>query len=338
MPYYSDPSPYPGIHRFKLPLTGSPLKYINAYLIPGRDGHLLIDTCWKFSDAAQALDQELKAIDINPADIKRIIITHAHVDHYGLAAGVIKQSNARLALHAVENKMINLRYRQSYRFSLDANAIWRTSGVLERYIPDPKEMVNRYHQMVTIAEPDELFQGGEIIDHNEFRFEVIWTPGHSPGHICLYDANHKLFFSGDHILPGITSNIGLHPHSGPNPLGDYMGSLRNIAHLDVDLMLPAHGPPIKGFTNRIKHILAHHQKRLDEMLQILTTCTEPVNAFTLVTRMKWYSKGAPNTWQSLRDFDQRLAISEVMAHLELMAADGRLIKQERDGIFYYQCS
>ncbi len=336
MPYYNDPTPWPGVHRFKLPLTGSPLKYINAYLLRGKDGHLLIDTCWNLPDAAQALAHELEAIDIQPTDIRQIIITHTHLDHYGLTARMRAVSGARLSLHAVEKKMIDLRYRQTRKFAMEANALWRTSGVSERYLPDPDSMVERFRQMVQVAEPDEIFHGGETIEHDEFRLEVIWTPGHSPGHICLYDAGHKIFFSGDHVLPGISPNIGLHPHCGPNPLGDYISSLKAIAHLDVDLMLPAHGPPIKGFHSRVQHILEHHLKRTNEILKILDSHSDPVNAFTLVKAMKWYSKGAPNTWQSLRDLDRRLAISEVMAHLELMVLDGGVVKSEQDGVFFYQ--
>lgn len=336
MPYYNDPIPYPGIHRIKLPLAGSPLKYVNAYLLPAAEGHLLIDTGWNTEDTYIELAQQLRTIGAHVADIKHIVITHAHVDHYGMAAKVVRLSNARLGIHAIEEKMVRLRYGDTRRYALESSLILKKSGAAERYLTPPQEMVDRFARLVEVAVPDTIYQGGEVFNQGGFQFEVILTPGHSPGHICLYDARHKIFFSGDHVLAGITPNIGLYPQSGPNPLDDYTASLQRLRKLDVELMLPAHGPPIKGFARRVNQILAHHAKRKEEILRILAKYRGEVTAFELVADMKWYSKGAPAAWESLRDFDKRLALSEVMAHLEAMAGDGQVAKYEREGIFYYQ--
>jgi glyoxylase-like metal-dependent hydrolase (beta-lactamase superfamily II) len=337
MPDINDPNPYPGVYRLKLPLAHSPLKYVNAYLLPSPSGHLLVDTGWNTEDTRIALDEQLKAQGLAAADITRIVITHAHVDHYGLAAGLMRDAKARLGMHAVEAQMCELRYQRTRQFSLATNALLRTSGAAERHVPDPEEMVARFGRLAAYAAPDQLFQEGDTLAHGPFYFRIFWTPGHSPGHICLYEPAHKLFFSGDHVLPGITSHIGLSPQSGPNPLGQYSASLNRLRHLDVALMLPAHGPPIKGFTSRVRQILLHHEKRTAQMLAVLATArADGLSAFALVNAMTWRAAGRPVAWERLRDFDQRLAITEAMAHLEALAAEGRLIKQMRASVGYYR--
>ena len=336
MPYYNDPMPFPGVYRLKLPLTGSPLKYVNAYLLPAPSGHLLIDTCWNTEESDVALAQQLEAIGIQMEEIKRIVITHAHVDHYGLAARVLRRCNATLSMHELEEKMVELRYRNTEAFAIESNALLRSSGVEEQYVPDPQEMVDRFDRLVLYTAPDIRYKGGETLVHGGFEFQIIWTPGHSPGHVCLYDPNHKIFFSGDHVLPGITSHIGINPKAGPNPLDDYTRSLNELLALDVELMLPAHGPPIKGFERRLKQIMTHHSDRKDEILKLLGEQDGPANAFELVTAMKWYSKGRPTAWRTLRDFDQRLAIAEVMAHLASLVSDGKLTENIQNGVVYYQ--
>lgn len=338
MPYYNDPMPYPGVHRLKMPLTGSPLRYVNAYLLASPTGHLLIDTGWNTEDTFEALHQQLEAAGIHAGDITRIVITHAHVDHYGIAARVLRHSQATLAMHRLEEKMVMLRYRNTRQLAEASNALLRTSGMGEHYLPDPLEMVDRFNRLVEFVAPDIIYHGGETLDIEDFSLQIIWTPGHSPGHICLYDPKHKIFFSGDHVLPGITSHIGLNPHAGHNPLDDYLRSLKALLDLDVALILPAHGPPIQGFERRVKQVISHHRTRKDEILQLLATRNGQANAFELVTAMTWHSKGRPTDWQALRDFDQRLAISEVMAHLESLVSDGDLCKQTHSGIVYYQAS
>lgn len=335
MPYYNDPVPYPGIYRLKLPLAGSPLKYVNAYLLPSPSGHLLIDSGWHTEDTDIALREQLAQFGLRKEEIAHIVITHAHIDHYGMAAEVIRRSGARLSMHAIEEEMIGLRYGQALRFANDLNQLLRSGGLDERYVPDPRQMADRFARLVEFAVPDSVYRGGESIVHAGFEFQVLWTPGHSPGHVCLYDASRRLFISGDHVLPGITSHIGVAPRSGFNPLGEYIDSLIRLQTLDVDLVLPSHGPPVKGFYRRVKQILAHHRTRKSEIRRLLGARGGTANAFELATAMSWHAKGRAASWQSLRDFDQRLAITEVMAHLQALAAEGGVDRWEQDGVVTY---
>jgi glyoxylase-like metal-dependent hydrolase (beta-lactamase superfamily II) len=336
MPYYTDPEPFPGIYRLKLPLAGSPLKYINAYLLPSPQGHLLIDTGWNTEDTRIAVSQQLEEHGFRLEDISLIAITHAHIDHYGLTAWVMRRSGAKLLMHVVEEEMVKSRYRKARRFAEESNILLRTTGIEEKFVPDPNQTAARFARLVEIAVPDHTWKDGDILIHAGFELHVLWTPGHSPGHVCLYDPNHKILFSGDHVLPGITSHIGLGPGSGPSPLDDYTAALERCRPLDVELMLPSHGPPLKGFERRVRQILDHHRQRKNEILDIMAGSRDSWNVFRLVQAMTWRSRIKPAAWQDLRDFDKRLAITEVMAHTESLAYEGRLEKRPRDGIVYYR--
>src|SRR5262249_7258785 len=145
------------------------------------------------------------------------------------------------------------------------------------------------------------------------EWEVVWTPGHSDGHICLYEPTTRAFLSGDHILNPITPNIGLHAESMGNPLEDYLGSLRKVREYDVELVLPAHGNPFHGFRERIDDLLDHHDDRMDEIRAILRD--GPHTAYEVAGGMRWHAEGR---WHELPAFQRRMATTEALAHLELM--------------------
>lgn len=334
-PYDIEFMPYPGIYRLKLPLTGSPLKYVNAYLLTSSSGHLLIDTGWNTKDTFLSLTNQLDAIGIKLSDISRIVITHAHIDHYGMAARIQRSCGGTLAMHWLEKKMAALCYRNIRQFACQSNRQLRTCGVDEKYIPDPQELVDRFVRLVEFVSPDVVYHGGETLQFDRFNFKIIWTPGHSPGHICLYEKTYKIFFSGDHVLPGITSHVGLNPMMASNPLDGYIRSLNALLFLDIELILPAHGRPFKGSESRLKQLISHHQNRKAEIRQHFVSLNRPASAFDLATAMSWYAKGQPTSWHILSDFDKRLAITEVMAHLESMVTNGELFKNIDSGIIYY---
>ncbi|MBV9545087.1 MAG: MBL fold metallo-hydrolase, partial [Chloroflexi bacterium] len=159
-----------------------------------------------------------------------------------------------------------------------------------------------------------------------------WTPGHSAGHICLFDSSRKVLLSGDHVLPHITPSVGLHVRAASNPLADYIDSLHLIGRLEAELVLPGHGDPFQGLPERTARLLEHHQRRLDEILQLLAA--EPVShsAYELAARMHW---GRRRTWDDLSGFERRLAVTEALAHVELLHARGQVHKVCTDGSIRY---
>ncbi|MCJ8499489.1 MBL fold metallo-hydrolase [Desulfatitalea alkaliphila] len=332
----TNPEPHPGVHRLKLPLAGSPLKYVNAYLLAAPQGYLLIDTGWNTPDCRSSLLQQLDGLGIRPERIGRVVITHAHIDHYGLAAGVLTAPDSRLLMHALEADVAHLRYGDTAHYLQRTQALLRAAGAERAMIADGGRQADRFAHLVDRAAPDILLQGGETLQHGDFSLEVIWTPGHSPGHICLYEPTRKLFFSGDHLLPGITPTIGRYPRSGDNPLGDYIASVRRLRSLNVALMLPGHGPPMTGFRSRIDQVLSQHERRTGELLQRMAACAEPLTAYDLARIMPWSAKLRPIAFEEMAPFDQRLAVASVSAHLAALVHEGRLIQQTHGGVHRYQ--
>jgi glyoxylase-like metal-dependent hydrolase (beta-lactamase superfamily II) len=186
---------------------------------------------------------------------------------------------------------------------------------------------------VQIAYPDQTLDGGEEIPCGRFTFRVIWTPGHSAGHICLYDAANKVLLSGDHVLPHITPSVGMHVQTPSNPLADYLDSLRLIGKLEAELVLPGHGEPFRGLPERTAELLEHHRQRLEEIVDLLAKQPgQAKSAFELTSHMSWSRR---RTWDDLTAFERRMAVTEALAHVELLHARGRVSKRCEDGAISY---
>ena len=143
------------------------------------------------------------------------------------------------------------------------------SGVPDEKLPDLAFASMVLKSMVTMAEPDVLFEDQKEIELPGWRLRTIWTPGHSPGHVCFHSAEQRLLLSGDHILPRITPNISVHAQQFPNPLGDYLESLAKVRDLGTDEVLPAHEYRFADLGSRIDEITAHHAERLEEIVEVI---------------------------------------------------------------------
>ena len=334
----------PGIYRLKLPLkltddasvrlTDTAPGYVNAYLVRGDNGHLLVDTGWDTPDSFDSLQKQLAEIGVKVQDISRIVVTHIHPDHYGLVGKLKQLTQAEFVLHQVEYKMIETRYANMERL-LRQTAQWlHSNGVPPEELPKLQTSSVGLAKFVVPASPDVKIHGGETITTGISTFQVLWTPGHSPGHICLYEAAKKTLISGDHILPTITSHVGQHPQSGENPLGGYINSLNEIKPLDINLVLPGHENPFTELKPRIDKLIQHHAQRNDKILAGIKI--EPKTAYQISRGMVWLSDAGGARWQKLAPFDKRLAVLETLSHLEFMMTNGRVNKFSRNGIIYYQ--
>lgn len=322
---------FPGVHQLKVPIDQNALGYLNSYLIQGDKGCLLVDTGWNSRGAFQSLKEQLDGLGLTLRDIARVVITHVHPDHYGLA-GLIKQASpTRFAFHLWEKALIEERYIEFAQLQNKMGKFLCRHGV-PRQQAGPLEIASMPAlDFVTVAWPDEVLYGGEIISIGDFQLEVLWTPGHSPGHVCLYEPSKKLLFSGDHVLPGITPNVSYNLQSGSNPLGDFINSLNQLRRLPVDLVLPAHEHIFEGLEDRIQQIVGHHEDRKGEILSTLSE--EPLSAFLIARQLSWHIR---DDWDHLDAYHQRSAMTETLAHLEMMRMEGRVERHSRDGVIRYE--
>jgi glyoxylase-like metal-dependent hydrolase (beta-lactamase superfamily II) len=325
--------PLPGVWRLPLPLKDSPLGHVNTYLIKSDDGYLLVDCGWDTADTLKALEGHLRALDIRFGDVRHLVVTHIHPDHYGLAGRLREITNADLSFHRLERLYIESRYANADELLEEMREWLRLNGTPQAELDQLSRGSTSMLSRVQIAYPDQTLDGGEEITCGRFAFKVIWTPGHSAGHICLYDATHKVLLSGDHVLPRITPSVGLHVRNTSNPLADYLDSLKLIGRFEAELVLPGHGDPFAGLPERTAALIEHHQHRLDEIIGLLRpSAAHARTAYELAKRMRWSSR---RSWDDLGGFERRMAVTETLAHVELLHTRGSVEKHCADGVVTY---
>ncbi|MDD5289475.1 MAG: MBL fold metallo-hydrolase [Dehalococcoidales bacterium] len=323
-----------GIYQLKIPIPNNPLENTNIYIIQGIKNFTLIDTGWGSEEAFNSLSQQLAEIGVSFQKITQIIVTHAHFDHYGLAGRVKQLSHAKIYMHHADREIFRTRYAVTEEFMHQSEQWFRLNGV-----PIAKSGVIRMPfgglGKPVPAQPDILLDGGETLNCDGFNVKVIWTPGHSPGHICLYDAVHKLLFAGDHVLPVITPNISLMPQSNGNPLGDFLKSLFAVKNLDVSLVLPAHETIFSNLSERIEEIFHHHEMRSAEILKALSRSL--MTAYQISNLITWMPELGGVKFEDLMPGDKRAAVSETLAHLKAMSVNRKVTAFNQNSIVYYQC-
>ncbi|MBI4188800.1 MAG: MBL fold metallo-hydrolase [Chloroflexi bacterium] len=322
----------PGVHQLPIPIPRNPLGYTNTYLLQGDGKHILIDAGVNTEEALESMREQLGEIDVDIKDIGQIIITHAHHDHYGLAGRLRELSGAKIALHYIEKDLLTSRYANMEE-AMRQNKQWlRSNGMPAN--GQPRYTFAGRQRFAEPTLPDITLRGGETISNGVFELQVLWTPGHSPGHICLYEQSQKILFGGDHVLPVITPNVSLQSPSGDNPLGTFLNSLNMVKQLEVGLVLPAHEHPFTDLSGRVDEILQHHEKRNSEILQAVKT--EPRTAYQISGEITWMPELGGVRFKNLEPWDQRAAVAETLAHLEAMRIGGRLKKAQQDSLIYYR--
>ncbi len=309
------------------------LPYVMPYLITSRGDGLLIDCGWNTDDAHAALRDQVQEAGADLTDIQTLVLTHAHPDHCGLAGRLKEETGCAIWMHEAEAGFLQSRYMTPDEL-LDRMDVWYTRhGVSADDRPDIERGSMPMRFFVAMFEPDHMAKGGETLTVGDYAFELIWTPGHSPGHICLYERDRELLISGDHILPSITPNVSLHPQQRENPLQDFLESIEKVAALKVKQTLPAHEWDFTDFQKRIEELRVHHHARLDDMLAAVGS-EGPVTATEVARRVRWTT----GSYESFPPWMKRAAIGEALSHLVYLVRHGRLIMHEEEGLVQFQAA
>ncbi len=311
----------PGLWSIPVPIPDNPLRYVLVYALELDGGGVaLVDAGWNTEAAWSALSDGLATAGGSISDVRAVMVTHIHPDHYGLAGRVREASGAWIGLHPADAVMLESRYGDTDELLANMSRFLSDSGVPADKLPDLTAASMAVKSMVTMAVPDVLFEDGETIDLPGWSLRTIWTPGHSPGHVCFYSDDRRLLISGDHVLPRITPNISAHTQVA-DPLGDFLASLAKLEDLPADEVLPGHEYRFSDLQGRLKEIMAHHADRLDEIEQVIAD-RPGSTAWEITLQLHW-----SRPWDEIQTFMQRQANGETLAHCVLLELDGRIVRQ-----------
>ncbi|HKT03181.1 MAG TPA: MBL fold metallo-hydrolase [Rugosimonospora sp.] len=308
----------PGLWSIPVPIPNSPLRYVLVYAFELPDGLALVDAGWDTPEAWDALVAGLATAGGKVEDVRAVLVTHIHPDHYGLAGRVRAASGAWIGLHAREAETLPGRYGEVDEL-IEKSYAW----LLRCGVPaaDARTMAGSSRELlplVHLAEPDRLLDHGDPAGLPGWDLRAVWTPGHTPGHLCFYEPERQLLLSGDHVLPRISPNISVHPQQPINPLGAFLDTFDRLAALDVGEVLPAHEYRFAGLADRLDQMRRHHESRLAELLRLIGA--QPgATTWELAQLLTW-----SRPWDQIAGYMRRAAIGETLAHLTHLRDGGAI--------------
>ncbi len=318
-----------GIYRIPLPLPNDGLRAVNVYLIASAEGRpVCVDSGWALPEARALLMRCLANVGLGLEDIDRYLVTHIHRDHYTQAVALRREFRSTVSLGEGERPALELlsdpadeRFAQRLD-DLTRNGASHLADSLRRAQSVRPPLVSDWEM------PDDWLRDGDVVDAPGRRLQVVETPGHTRGHVVFHDAEARLLFAGDHVLPTITPSIGLEVSPAANPLGDFLGSLARVRQLPDAMLFPAHGPVTASVHARVDELVAHHGARLDATLAAVTVGAD--TAFEVAGQLRWTRR--ERRLDELDLFNQSLAVSETAAHLRLLEAQVRVRRVLEAGV------
>ncbi|MFJ9806082.1 MBL fold metallo-hydrolase [Streptomyces wuyuanensis] len=321
-----------GVWSLEVPIPDNPLGHTLVHVLDTGRGPVLVDTGWDDPASWTALSDGLAQLGLAVADVHGVVVTHHHPDHHGLSGRVREASGAWIAMHAADIAVVRRTREARPGAWLDylAGKLAAVGAPQEHLAPLLAARGSgrtRTLPGLRAALPDREIAPGELLDLAGRRLRAVWTPGHTPGHVCLHlEEDHPAnlpgrgrLFSGDHLLPGISPHVGLYEDPDDStvtdPLGDYLDSLERIGRLGAAEILPAHQHAFTDAPARVRELLAHHEERLTGLLALLAA---PLTPWQLAERMEWN-----RPWDEIPYGSRNIAVSEAEAHLRRLVKLGR---------------
>ena len=254
-----------------------------------------------------------------------MVVTHTHIDHYGMAGRFVEETGCELWMHAAADHDLEM-YADPEKRITALRELLSDHGVG----PDEMDELTAFEDwrrfVSKLVEPTTRLQGGETLEVGGRTWEVVYTPGHADSHICLWSANDRVLISGDHLLPTITPHIDFERYGEADPLGEFLDSLAKIERLGPALVLPGHGGPFEDGAERARVVERHHDRRLGSILQVIRHTPHTAQEIT-----------EEIFGSTLLNFQKRLALGEALAHIAYLARRGEIERIEgEDGTFRYK--
>ena len=303
------------IYKIEIPLPKNPLKALNSYVIKSPERNLIIDTGWNQQECMDAMQAGLNELEI---DIRKtdFFITHLHTDHLGLVSSLVTDTST-IYFNQPDGDRI-----KSGIFLDDLMNFARLNGFPE----DELQTISYTHPGFKYRPKENLdfyfLKEDDKLSISDYIFNCVETPGHTKGHMCLYEQSKKIFVAGDHVLSDITPNILLMSDEW-DPLKAYLASLDKIYEFDIQLVLPGHRGTFTNCKERIQELKHHHQERLDEIISILGKGKK--SAFQIASQMSWDI--SYDSWDLFPVPQKWFATGEAIAHLKYLEEKGMIRKE-----------
>ena len=315
------------LYRLDIPLVGNPLKNLNSYLITG-ERNLLIDTGFRQEPCREAMERQLRELG---AQLERtdIFLTHLHSDHTGLSTE-LHRPGCRLYISRKDGEEIV--YRCTDAFWRHRNELYIRDGFSREEMDELWGSNPARQAAPQIASHYDHLEDGEVLEYGGYRLRCLSTPGHSPGHLCLYDEERRVLFAGDHVLFHITPNI-CRWECMPDALGSYLDSLNRVKDLPVETLLPAHRTETGELKARSEELLAHHHRRLRDTMTVVAA--QPgMTAYEIAGAMRWQIRC--RSWVDFPLTQKFFAVGEALSHLDYLRLRGLLrMEDERGKLTWY---
>lgn len=324
----------PDIIQVEIPLP-FPLKIVNCYLVRGPGGWALIDAGIRWPPALEAWKRALEQSSIRPRDVREIYVTHYHPDHVGLAGWWQRLSDAPVFMTPLESRSVAEIWTDGVGTGRELASLFLHHGMLTPLAQAVADRAEGTQQMtqplpeITALARLAIPQGVEYAVPDAplliagRPFQPLVLPGHADEHLCLYEAETGVLLAADHVLPRISPNISVLPHTRPDPLGRYLRSFAVLESLEVKLVLPGHGPALTNLRERLEQLRAHHSERLAE---VIAATGSGANAYQIATRVFRMAELSPHQAQ--------FAMGETIAHLDYLVAEERVERVAGDPITY----
>lgn len=312
----------PGVWSVPTPFPDSPLRYVLAYLVETNRGPVLIDTGWPSAEAWDGLVTGVQETGHEISDVIAVLVTHFHADHFGLAHKVREASGAWIGMHEEDARTVG-RFRSRAEFAV-ADRAWQLrrgvpAGEIEGMLPSLLAESRAPH-----PGPDVMIEDGSRPLGDDGALRAIWTPGHTPGHLCFMEERYSLLLTGDHVLPRISPNISPSPESSDDALGIFLRSLTELANVEAEEVLPAHEYRFSGLPTRVRQLHEHHHGRLREVLAVIADADGCTTA-EVAERLTW-----SRPWDQAHGIVRRSAIGETYAHLVYLQRRGVIASGAED--------
>jgi glyoxylase-like metal-dependent hydrolase (beta-lactamase superfamily II) len=317
-----------GVTRVPVPVGVNRIETVNVYVLADGDHVTLVD-CGVWGPlpdpeiGVRALEAGLQKAGYALRDVNRIVVTHAHIDHYGLAGRLLELTGAQLWMHAMTDLDCE-KYRHPETAKARRRDTYEDHGVPAAEIAAIGDTLGPWLPYLhSVVEASRRLRGGEVFEVGGRPIEVVHTPGHSFGHVCLWSPRDGVLFSGDHLLPGVTPPVTFERGFDADPLRSYLDSLGRIAERDPALVMPGHGRPFGEGARRAESIRRTKVRRAESILALIEESPSTVTeiADRLVAR-------------AVLTFQRNLALSETLAHVAYLRWSGRIERRTRPGGVY----